>query len=104
MSAALAELIRIGLVTEDSSNGTICAVPLEAAISMLSIRNYPEGVAEMPYLSGGRRASKLNWTQPPDSVKLKQVCLCEKLHTLHPYTLYTIFIESSRLERWNRLV
>lgn len=77
MSAALAELIRMGLVTENHGSGTICAVPVNVAIDMLSIRNYPEGVAEMPFLSGGRRASRLNWTQPPDSIRrqLKKVCL-----------------------------
>lgn len=83
MSAALAELIRIGIVTEDRSNDTICAVPIEVAISMLSIRNYPEGFAEIPFLSGGRRASKLNWTQPPDSLRLHKVGLCRNLHVLH---------------------
>jgi hypothetical protein len=69
MTAVLQELVRIGLLIEDQRNGTICAVPIERAIEIMSIRNYPEGAAQMPFLSGGRRASRLNWTAPPDSLK-----------------------------------
>jgi hypothetical protein len=69
MTAVLQELVRIGLLIEDQSKGTICAVPIDRAIEIMSIRNYPEGAAEMPFLSGGRRASRLNWTAPPDSLK-----------------------------------
>lgn len=69
MSAALAELVRMKIVTQNEAQGTICAVPIETAVNALSIRNYPEDAAEMPYLSGGRRASRLDWTKRPDSLR-----------------------------------
>lgn len=74
MSTALKELIRMKLVTHDTEQDTICVVPMDVAMQTLSIRKYLEDAAKMRYLAGGR-ASKLNWTQPPVSVKrqLKKV-------------------------------
>lgn len=62
MEDALSDCIRVGIVEEDVTAGTVCAVPLPQAVKLMSITRYPEDRAENP-TSSVLKQKKLKWTE-----------------------------------------
>lgn len=66
MADALGDLIRVGLVREIGTGEVLEVVPVQDAIAIMSIRNYPEEAAEEPVAKMVRSSG--SWSNVPGMV------------------------------------